>query len=121
MDQFSKNCVQMTAYVRRSLAAGDHFLDPGDQLGLQLGGQGATEHEEATEGDDLGVLLQQGLEDSTSASALQEDFLEGSQEIQDQFILKPKHSAKNQARNQQGKGEPLPFLQVASLGSRLYS
>ena len=66
-------------------------------------------------------LLQQGLEDSTSASALQEDFLEGSQEIKDQFILKPKHSAKNQARNQQGKGEPLPFLQVASLGSRLYS
>nr|XP_020724396.1 rho GTPase-activating protein 20-like isoform X2 [Odocoileus virginianus texanus] len=66
-------------------------------------------------------LLQQGLEDSTSASALQEDFLEGSQEIQDQFILKPRHSAKNKARNQQGKGEPLPFLQVASLGSRLYS
>ncbi|XP_070319945.1 rho GTPase-activating protein 20-like [Odocoileus virginianus] len=48
-------------------------------------------------------LLQQGLEDSTSASALQEDFLEGSQEIQDQFILKPRHSAKNKARNQQGK------------------
>lgn len=55
MDQFSKNCVQMTVYVRRSLAAGDHFLDPGDQLGLQLGGQGAAEHEEATEGDNLGA------------------------------------------------------------------
>nr|CAI9698041.1 unnamed protein product [Rangifer tarandus platyrhynchus] len=48
-------------------------------------------------------LLQQGLENSASASALQEDFLEGSQEIQDKFILKPRHSAKNQARNQQGK------------------
>ncbi|XP_055443529.1 rho GTPase-activating protein 20-like [Bubalus kerabau] len=66
-------------------------------------------------------LLQQELEGSTSASALQEAFLEGPQEIQDQFILKPRHSARNQARNQRGKGEPLPFLQVASLGSCLYS
>ena len=66
-------------------------------------------------------LLQQQLEGSTSASALQEAFLEGPQELQDQFILKPRHSARNQARKQQGKGEPLPFLQVASLGSCLYS
>lgn len=66
-------------------------------------------------------LLQQGLEDCTSASALQEAFLEGPQEIQDQLILKPKHSARNEARNQQEKGEPLPFLQVASLGSCFYS
>ncbi|XP_055290385.1 rho GTPase-activating protein 20-like [Moschus berezovskii] len=48
-------------------------------------------------------LLQQGLEDCTSASALQEAFLEGPQEIQDQLILKPKHSARKEARNQQEK------------------
>uniref|UniRef100_A0A452EFU4 Rho-GAP domain-containing protein n=1 Tax=Capra hircus TaxID=9925 RepID=A0A452EFU4_CAPHI len=48
-------------------------------------------------------LVQQGLEDSTSASALQEALLEGPQEIQEQFILKPRHSATNQAWNQQGK------------------
>ena len=62
-------------------------------------------------------LLQQGLEGSISGSALQEALLEGPEEIQEQFILKPRHSATNQAWKQQGKGEPLPFLQVASLGS----
>ncbi|XP_057560627.1 rho GTPase-activating protein 20-like, partial [Hippopotamus amphibius kiboko] len=51
------------------------------------------------------VLLQQGSEDSTSPSALQEAFplQQESQEIQGRFILKPKHTARNQARNQQGK------------------
>ncbi|XP_057560608.1 rho GTPase-activating protein 20-like [Hippopotamus amphibius kiboko] len=51
------------------------------------------------------VLLQRGSEDSTSPSALQEAFplQQESQEIQGWFILKPKHTARNQARNQQGK------------------
>ncbi|XP_057576697.1 rho GTPase-activating protein 20-like [Hippopotamus amphibius kiboko] len=51
------------------------------------------------------VLLQRGSEDSTSPSALQEAFplQQESQEIQGRFILKPKHTARNQARNQQGK------------------
>nr|XP_019817563.1 PREDICTED: rho GTPase-activating protein 20-like [Bos indicus] len=55
-------------------------------------------------------LLQQQLEGSTSASALQEAFLEGPQELQDQFILKPRHSARNQARKQQGKGVLMALL-----------
>uniref|UniRef100_A0AC11EKV0 Uncharacterized protein n=1 Tax=Ovis aries TaxID=9940 RepID=A0AC11EKV0_SHEEP len=48
-------------------------------------------------------LLQQGLEGSISGSALQEALLEGPEEIQEQFILKPRHSATNQAWKQQGK------------------
>ena len=55
MYRFSKNHVHLTAYVRGLLAAGNHFLDPSDQLGLQLGGQSTAEHQEATEGDNLGA------------------------------------------------------------------
>ena len=55
MYRFSKNCVHLTAYVRGLLAACNHLLDPGDQLGLELGGEITTEHQEAAEGDDLGT------------------------------------------------------------------
>ncbi|XP_070646878.1 uncharacterized protein [Bos indicus] len=60
-------------------------------------------------------LLQQQLEGSTSASALQEAFLEGPQELQDQFILKPRHSARNQARKQQGKVSDKKTVRKSSL------
>ena len=56
------------------------------------------------------MLLQRGPYDSTSPSALQEACLlkQESQEIQARFIVKPKHSARIQARNQWGKVSPFP-------------
>lgn len=65
------------------------------------------------------TLLPQTPEDSISPSTLQESLLleQGFAEMQGRFILKPRHPA----QNEQGRGEPLPFLQVSSLGSCLHS
>lgn len=64
------------------------------------------------------TLLPQTPEDSKSPSTLQESLLleQGITEMQGQFILKPRHLT----QNQQGRGEPLPLLQVPSLGSCLH-
>lgn len=65
------------------------------------------------------TLLPQTPEDSISPSTLQESLLleQGFAEMQGRFILKPRHPA----QNEQGRGEPLPFLQVSPLGSCLHS
>ena len=43
----------MDSAGRESDGSLDHLINPGNQLGLQLGGQSAAEHEEAAKGDDL--------------------------------------------------------------------
>ena len=64
-------------------------------------------------------LLPKEAEDSVSPSPTQESLLleQKITDVQIHFILKPRHPA----QNKQGRGEPLAFLQVPSLGSCLHA